>query len=173
MKIFPSCEVKMLSECQPKQLVRILHTRLDAKFAVVCDVPDPYERGLISFGECDAVLEMYEDADTISVLAYHGVLVWELDQQGPFEPPIREIFDRPGCFFVSDVGKHLSIQCSRPHTHRKTPALFNISQGCIEPYCERTQRAAIFGSWKLFLEDADRPIENRIEIAAFCVKAGD
>lgn len=105
MKIFPSCEVKMLSECQPNQLVRILRTGVDAKFAVVCDVPVPDKRGLVSFGEVEAVFEMYEDADTISVLAYDGVLVWELDQQEPIEPPIREIFDKAGCFFVSDGGK--------------------------------------------------------------------
>ena len=70
MKIFPSCEVKMLSECQPNQLVRILSTGVDAKFAVVCDMTVPDKRGLVSFGEAEAVFEMYEDADTISVLAY-------------------------------------------------------------------------------------------------------
>ena len=99
------------------------------------------------------------------------MLVWELDQQGPIEPPIREIFDKAGCFFVSDGGKYLSLH--RAHAHRKEPALLNISKGCIEQYRELTQRTAIFGSWKLFLEDADRPIENRAEIASFCVKVGD
>jgi hypothetical protein len=171
MKIFPSCEVKMLSECQPNQLVRVSRTGVDAKFAVVCDVPVPDKRGLVSFGEAEAVFEMYEDADTISVLACDGALVWELDQQGPIEPPIREIFDKTGCFFVSDGGKYLSLQ--RAHAHRKEPALLNISKGCIEQYRELTQRTTIFGSWTLFLEDADRPIENRTEIASFCVKVGD
>lgn len=161
----------MLSECSPNQLVRILRTGFDAKFAVVCDVPIPDKRGLVSFGEDDAVFEMYEDADTISVLAYEGELVWELDQSGPFEPPIREIFSKTGCFFVTDGGEYLSLQ--RAHTKRKEPALLNIAKGCVEQYRELTQRAAIFGSWKLFLEDADRPIENRTKIAEFCVKAGD
>lgn len=161
----------MLSECQPNQLVRVLRTGVDASFAVVCDVPIPNMRGLVSFGEDDVVFDMYEDSDTISVLAYKGELVWELDQQGPFEPPIREIFDKPGCFFVSDGGTYLSLQ--RAHAHRKEPTLLNLSKGCIEQYRELTQRTAIFGSWKLFLEDAERPIENRAEIAAFCVKVGD
>lgn len=171
MNIFPSCEVKMLSECQPNQLVRVLRTGVDASFAVVGDVPIPNKLGLVSFGEHDAVFDMYEDADTISVLAYEGELVWELDQQGPIEPPIREIFDKPGCFFVSSEGKYLSLQ--RAHARRKEPALLNLSTGCIEQYRELTQRTAIFGSWKLFLEEIERPIENRIEIAAFCVKVGD
>ncbi|WP_217622868.1 hypothetical protein [Roseovarius nubinhibens] len=160
----------MLSECSPNQLVRILRTGFDAKFALVCDVPIQNKRGLVSFGEDDAVFEMFEDADTISVLAYGGELVWELDQEGPFEPPIREIFSKTGCFFVTNGGAYLSLQ--RAHAQRKNPALLNIEKGCVEPYRELTQGVAIFGSWKLFLEEPERPIESRTKITEFCVKAG-
>ena len=171
MKIFPSCEVKMLSECQPKQLVRILRTGFDAKFAVVCDVPIPNKRGLVSFGEDDAVFEMYEDADAISVLAYDGVLVWELDQKGPFEPPVKQIFEMSGCLVVAKGAKYLNV--TRSEQIPRTKLQLNLDDGSVGQYQERLIDAAIFGSWKLFLEDADRPIENRTLITEFCVKAGD
>lgn len=171
MTIFPSCRVQMLSECKLNQLVRILRTGFDVKFSIVCDVPFPQKRGLVSIGEGEVVYEMYDDADTISVLAYDGVLIWEIDQKGPFEPPIREIFSKPGSFIVTKNGDYLNLQ--RAHSRRSEPALLNINKGCIEQYRELTQNAAIFGSWKLFLEDTDRPIESRTEIAVFCVEVGN
>lgn len=171
MNVFPICEVKMLSECEVGQLVRTLRTGYASNFSIVCEVPSAKKRGLIWFSDDHAEFSMFDDSETVSVLAYDGTLNWELDQTGPFEPPVKEIFNKPGCLIISQSGQYLNLQ--RAHAQLDAPAQFSIVEGTVHPYQERLQDVAIFGAWRLFLEDADRPIEHRIEIAAFCVKVGD
>lgn len=169
MDIFPSCRVQMLSECEAGQLVRILRTGFNSNFALVCDVPDPERRGLVSFDEDKVVFDLYEDADTISVLAYDGSLIWELDQEGPFEPPCTNIFDVSGSLSVSSEGSFLNVTKANASPITMMHQL-NIGKGRVEQYVERIQRTAIFGSWKLYIEDNDRPLETRTKVASFCVK---
>jgi len=171
MKIFPSCEVKVLSECLPGQLVRMLRSGLAHFYCIVCSTPMDGKVGIVWMDGNTAKFDMYDEADTEAVLAYNGELIWEVDQDGPFEPPIRKIFDQSGCLVVAQEARYLNV--TRPDQIPSIKLQLNLDDGSVGQYQERTRDAAIFGSWKLFLEDVDRPIENRTKIAEFCVKAGD
>jgi len=113
----------------------------------------------------------YEDADTLAALEYSGDLVWETDQHGPFEPPIRDIYEMSGSIVVTKDARYLNVV--RSNFVPSIKLQMNIDDGFVGSYRETTRGAAIFGSWKLFLEDADRPIENRTEIATFSTKVGN
>lgn len=171
MKIFPSCEVKMLSECSSGKLVRLLNFGQSDSYSIVCKSPNAGKVGVVWIDTNMVQFDEYEDADTLSVLEYNGDLVWEIDQQGPFEPPIRDIFEMSGSIVVTKDASYLNV--IRSNSVPSTKLQLKISEGFVGPYREPMRDAAIFGSWKLFLEDAHRPIENRTKIAEFCVKAGD
>lgn len=171
MKVFPDCEIKMLSECSPGQLIRTLYFGQEGDFSIVCKPPHEGKVGVVWVDGDMAIFDMYDDADMKMVLAYKGDLVWEVDQTGPFEPPNNKIFDMPGCFVIANDSSYLNV--IRPDVIPKTKLQLNINDGSIGPYNERPRSSAIFCAWKLFLEDYDRPTENRVEIATFCVKAGD
>ncbi len=173
MAIYPDCFVTTLSKCKPGQLVRILQNGHAKNNLIVCDLPiDENTRGIVSLEKNSIHLHEYCDADTVFVLAFCGQLAWELDLNGPYEPPEETIFNKPGSILVSDEGSFLNIHQVN-NGQRKTLRQLNIKDGCIKQYKDRFSRAAVFGAWKLFLEDCGRPIENRVEIATFCVKAGD
>lgn len=171
MKIFPSCEVKMLSECLPGQLVRMLRSGLAHFYCIVCSTPMDGKVGIVWIDGNTAKFDMYDEADTEAVLAYDGDLIWEVNQDGPFEPPVKQIFEMSGCLVVAKGAKYLNV--TRSEQTPRTKLQLNLDDGSVGQYQERLRDAAIFGSWKLFLEDADRPIENRALITEFCVKAGD
>lgn len=149
----------------------MLRSGLAHFYCIVCDPPMDGKVGIVWIDGNTAKFDMYDDADTEAVLAYNGELIWEVDQDGPFESPIREIFDQSGCLVVAQGAKYLNV--IRPDQIPSTKLQLNLDDGSVGPYKERTKNAAIFGAWKLFLEDADRPKENRTEIASFCIKVGD
>tara|TARA_R110000868_G_scaffold309402_1_gene570731 strand:+ start:49 stop:447 length:399 start_codon:yes stop_codon:yes gene_type:complete len=127
--------------------------------------------GIVWIDGNTAKFDMYDEADTEAVLAYDGDLIWEVNQDGPFEPPVKQIFEMSGCLVVAKGAKYLNV--TRSEQTPRTKLQLNLDDGSVGQYQERLRDAAIFGSWKLFLEDADRPIENRALITEFCVKAGD
>ncbi len=171
-KIFPSCEVKMLSKCCSGQLVRMLRSDQAGCYAIYCKPLNPLGKvGIVWIEENIAKFKMYDKDETEieRVLAYHGDLIWEVDHNGPFELPGKKLSEMPRCLVIAEGAKYLNV--TRTDQTSEEILQLNLDDSSYRPY-KKSEDAAIFGSWKLFLEDSDRPIQNRTEIAAFCVKEG-
>jgi hypothetical protein len=166
MKIHPSSSIKNLAECIPGQVVRDIAYGKDGKFGLVSDIADCTNRAIVYLSDHSAEYALITNPETYKVLAYLGETVWEIDQLGPFEPPMNSLFNKAGCLIRSSESWLLNVKYAFGSSgiHR---VQYDLNLGKLFNYREFMSDVAVFGAWALYLLEEGEPSEHRIELARF------
>lgn len=169
MRIIPDCTVKPLSECNPGQVVRNLSYDT-SNFAFVAESKDGGARFLIFLTDEGPQYELISEAYDHPVLVYSGEPVWEIDPNGPFEPPVRNLFNAPGALIRTADELFLNVVAYQGGIRRER-GQFALGSGIMGPYRDYHNNVGIFGAWRLSLHDEGTLFSDRTEVAAFSWKA--
>lgn len=172
MQVFPSAKVKLLSECQPGQLVRLLTYGHEDVYGVLAHVANESVRLLIRLSDgCEGQFLRLGDKDDPSLLAYDGGLAWEPDRAGRIETRAQTLYETTGAIVCDVDGWFINVRYADPYSRRKMQ--LNLLTGIASPYQERYNNSVAFGAWHLHLHPADHPFEARILIKKFQTPAED
>jgi hypothetical protein len=169
MRIIPDCSIKPLYECKPGQIVRNLSYGREA-YALAATVKDSDDRALIFLTNKGANYELVQNAKEEMVLAFSGEAVWEIDQDGPYEPPVRTLFGMPGAITCTVDGWYLNASFSQGFGHGRLLQI-DIKSGEASQFRERFSNVSIFGAWRLSLHDEGTPFSEKTAVATFSWKA--
>lgn len=166
MIISPDCEIKPLSECDAGKLVRLVNHWGDGEFALVADLENGEGRALILFQEGTPVYLIDNNPAQLKVLAYSSDLIFEVDQHGPYEHNIRELYETSGCVILEGTRWLLNVREPNPE-FRPHRAQYDFETFQLVEVSREINNIAIFGRWSLYLGDRDTLREERVSIAAF------
>ncbi len=166
MIILPDCEIKPLSECEAGKLVRLVGHWKNGEFALVADLKDGKGRALVLFQEGAPIFLIEKNPAQLKVLAYSSDLILEVDQHGPYETTIRELYETSGCVIRERTRWLLNVQNGLPQLqyHR---AQYDFETFQLVEVSGELNNFVIFGKWSLYLGELDTLREERIKIAAF------
>jgi hypothetical protein len=171
MLVLPECDIRPLNDCPPGAALRLLSH--GGQFAIVGDGDDSEYRVLITFEADGPSLEFVEKSDTFKVLCFTGDCILDVDQRGPFEPPLRTMYEKPGCLIREPSRWLLNVRLARS-SRRYERAQFDLTNHKVLPrISDRLNNIAVFGAWKLYLGQHDRPREEWTEIAAHAWSAAE
>lgn len=170
--IFPDAKVQTLKEYHPGQLVRGYGYSEDRDFAIVFDFDngDIKKRGVVSFTKNGPEYSFAEEPDIAKVLAYGGELVFEADQLQHCESRASSLYDQKGVLVATAAGWTLNVQDEEQFGRRGRRAQFHLPSAMLSFGQDQAQGIGFFGSWSLYLEDEDRPLEKHVLIAKFTMK---
>lgn len=170
MEIFPRTTVQTLADCEPGQLVRSLGYGEADRLGVVFDLAEVGEtrRGIVRLTSTPPVMEIDNPPEQTKVLAYVGKTVWKVDQNGPMETNARDLYDKSGVVIRNAETWLLNVTSPRNRDLSYAGFQLNLMTGEMTRYQEEFRGVAFFGAWSVFLEDEDRPFEDRWEIASYC-----
>ncbi len=171
MKVFPDAKVKTLAECTPGQLLRSLEYGEGQKFGLAYEHTSAGQHylGILLFEGEHPVFQPEDRPEQVTVLAYSGEVIFEVDQNGPLETNARNLFDVPGTTIADKDGWVLNVSSGSGYG-RQNLMQFDLQTGRLEPYRERLSKVGIFGAWTVYLEEHGRLTQERIEISKFKVK---
>ncbi|MBK5946256.1 hypothetical protein CCR83_07325 [Rhodobacter veldkampii DSM 11550] len=172
MKIFPNAKVQTLKDCHPGQLVRGYGYSEDSDFGIVFDFDngDIKKRGVISLTKNGPEYSFDEEPDIAKVLAYGGELVFEVNQLQHCESRASSLYDQKGVLVGTAAGWSLNVQAEEQFGRRGRRAQLHLPSAILSFGQDQAQGVGFFGSWSVYLEDEDRPVERRVLIAKFTVK---
>lgn len=166
MIILPDCEIKPLSECEAGKLVRLVGHLGSGEFALVADLKDQNGRALVLFQEGPPVFLIESDPARLKVLAYNSDLILEVDQNGPYEPVIRELYEAAGCLIHEGTRWLLNVWEANSGIMRYR-AQYDFETSQLVEVSRELRNIATFGKWSLHLGERSSLREDRIKIAAF------
>lgn len=169
MRIYPGADVVRLSECKAGQFVRSLEYGEVDRFGIVFDACDKEQnlRGVVLLSEEVPTFEVESQPGDMSVLRYAGDVVWDIDNNGPFETNAHDLFNKPGVVTRKEKGWFLNVASLQRLGGPRTAMQLELSSGRLDRYGESLRGVAMFGSWSLFIEEADRPYDARLKMASF------
>ena len=172
MIIFPECEIKILGECKPGEIVRIIQPHAAGQFALIASVVDSDGRALILVQEVAPAYVIIDDPKRYRVLSYPGELQLEVDQEGPFEPPVRRLYEMNGCLLRTCDSWRMNVQ-SAVGGGRRDQGQYDLNRAELANPRYDVNDVAIFGNWALYFGPPGAPREERLKIASFECMAAD
>lgn len=172
MQVFPSAKVKLLSECQPGQLIQLISYGHEDAYGVLAHIDSDSIRLLIKVTDgSEGQFLRLNEGDDAKVLVYDGELTWEPDRTGRFEIRAQTLYEKTGAIICDLDGWFLNTRYIDPHSRRKMQ--LNLLTGIAAPYQDRYSTSIAFGSWRLYLQPTGHPFEARILIKEFQIPIGD
>lgn len=166
MIILPDCAIKPLSECEAGKLVRLVRHWGNGEFALVADLKEGTGRALVLFQEGTPAYLIENNPAQLKVLAYSSDLIFEVDQLGPYETTIRELYETSGCVICEGTRWLLNVREANPRPPFAR-AQYDFEAFQLVEVSQELNNIAIFGKWALYLGARDTLRDERIRIAAF------
>lgn len=174
MKISPSSRIKLLSDCEPGQLIRSPNFEGDDQFGVVFrhrPETGPGRYGWIALtGGLPGRVMFWDPAESTPVQVFDGELRFEIDQFEAVETAGMKLFRQPGCIFCDPAGWSMYVAIYHRHGDRlmkEVDGLLRLETGdLVTSYVGRSE-AVNFGQWSAYIVDGDGAPADRTLIASF------
>ena len=167
MKINPNFSIRLLSDCEPNQLVKVIgHGGVAGRFSLVADVVDqPASRSLIVIDDGAPAFYIPEKPQTMKVLAFEEKPTLTVDPFGPFEAQPYSLFGAPGC-----VSRHDNRWLMRVREYfsdfRPRQGSLDLEKGMLINAVEELNGVAFFGKWCITIPSPEE-YAPAIEVAKF------
>ncbi|QQM32366.1 hypothetical protein JET14_09625 [Martelella lutilitoris] len=171
MNILPSCSIKNLADCEPRQLVRVVEYGRDADaLGLVADIEgNEGARAIIVLNEAIPAYSIINSPESYQVLAFVAQPSLVIDPFCGFETQPDRIFSAPGC--ISRHHNRWLMRVREKHSSfRPRQASFDLETGRLIDLVEELRSAVFFGKWCLTLPNSE-PHEKAITVASFEWKA--
>lgn len=149
MSIYPECEIRLLNDCEPGQLVRLINFQCGGQFAITASLPDSDGRALIIFQDNKPVFLTVSASDQKRVLNYGDKWFLNVDHRGPFEAPANTMHEARGCLIREESCWLMNVSLNGGRCARQ----LNLSNSQLGRVSSQLTGIAVFGKWTIYLGD--------------------